>query len=150
MRLRSVAVKVDASAPTATHQRKRIVAVRGGLRLADRPELCAAKAFWMAALAPHRPERPLRGPLSLSIVFAWPYRRSEPLRNRRLGPIPHTSRPDLSNLVKTIEDRLVECGYMRDDAEVAQLLSSKRWALEGYVEIRIAEMESPHRRGENG
>ena len=39
----------------------------------------------------------------------------------------HVSKPDVSNLVKLVEDVLTDCGAWADDSQVDELHSSKRW-----------------------
>ena len=88
--------------------------------IANTPNLNEAIAQWDRILAPHAPSSPLRGAVRLSCVFTFPWRETEPGKNRVPEGILHTSRPDLSNLIKTMEDRLQELGYVEDDARIAQ------------------------------
>lgn len=144
--LRAISFEVkNVVVPTANHQRKKIVTVNGFSKLADKPELVKAKDFWTQHMLPHRPSCPLEGPLAVIVTIIWPYRKSEPKKNRT-GLIPHTSTPDLSNMMKTIEDRLKECGFIRDDAEIAYSRSSKWWGEIGSFEICISEVESQRRK----
>ena len=137
--------------PTANHQRKKIVHVRikgGGTvaKLADKDELVKARDFWTQHLAPHRPARPLTGPLQLCVTIAWPYRKGEPKKNRIAGGLWHTTKPDLSNVVKTLEDRLTEEGFIADDAQVSILIPRKIWDETGWFSVRIQELASPARK----
>lgn len=43
-------------------------------------------------------------------------------------------------------DRLKECGFIRDDAEIAYSGSSKWWGEIGSFEICISEIQSPRRK----
>lgn len=125
--------------PKTTHHAKRIVRCGGFSRLADSDALNAAKDFWRQLLIPFRPEAPLDGPVGMWMRLVWPYRASEPKRNRR-GLVPHTSKPDCSNVAKTVEDRLVELGFLRDDAQIVCLEVDKWWGPTGEVRIRIGEV----------
>lgn len=113
--------------PTVSHHHKRIVRVGRFSRLADKPELVAAKATLDALLLPHQPAQPVAGPVALVLAFTWPWRASEPHKRRVLGRVPHTSRPDADNLAKTLTDRLVALRFLEDDAAVADLHVTKWW-----------------------
>jgi len=124
--------------PTTTHQSKKIVKAGKFTKLADTPELNAAKDFWRLMLMKDRPAEPISMPCFLLIQLYWPYRSSEPKKNRN-GLICHSSKPDCSNMAKTIEDRLVELGYIKDDALVSTLQVSKYWSEKGGFRIVIDE-----------
>jgi Holliday junction resolvase RusA-like endonuclease len=111
--------------PTANHQRKRIVRIGQSARLADKPELVAAKAMLDSVLLPHQPHAPVEGPVRLVLEFTWPWRKSEAKRTRALGRIPHTTRPDCSNTLKTFEDRLVALRFIEDDSRVVDVTVRK-------------------------
>lgn len=125
--VRSLRFFVACIPPTANHQRKRIVRVGKWTRLADTPELNAAKDMLDSLLLPHQPAQPIAGPVALSIHWQWPWRASESKKRRALGQVPHTSRPDLSNLAKTLEDRLVALRFLEDDNAVVDLRLTKAW-----------------------
>lgn len=132
--------------PTTTHQAKQIVTIRAGSRsfsrLADKPTLVAARAFWTALLAPHRPPAPLssRVPVSLTIEVCYPWPAS--YRGDRFGsPAWKTSRPDCSNLVKTIEDVLVTLGFFTNDAQVAELVVRKTHGHSCGLRLRIKTLK---------
>ena len=58
----------------------------------------------------------------------------------------HTSKPDCSNVVKTLEDRLAEEGFIANDAEVASLTVDKVWDTVGWFKVTIRELPSPTRK----
>jgi Holliday junction resolvase RusA-like endonuclease len=107
--------------PTANHQRKRIVRVGQFARLADKPELVAAKAMIDALLMAHRPPAAFRGHVSLTLEYTWPWRAADSNRRRALGRVRKNTKPDCSNLAKTTEDRLVALCFLEDDAQVSEL-----------------------------
>lgn len=123
--------------PKTNHQRKRIVRIGGFARLADKPELVAAKALLDAVLLPHQPLMPVFGPVRLELEVTWPWRSSEPKKRRLLGCAPHTSRPDASNILKTIEDRLVALRFIGDDANVCEVTVRKFWGDEPGIRVTI-------------
>jgi len=64
---------------------------------------------------------PLDGPLWLGLVFTLPKPASEP-KTRRTWP---QRKPDLSKLVRSTEDALVDAGLIVDDARIVTLHASK-------------------------
>jgi len=132
--------------PEATHHAKRIVRIGRGpkafSKLADKPELVEAKRAIDAALQPHRVSAPLDGPVHLTLEFTFPWRVSEPQRVRARGRIPRTTKPDCSNLAKTTEDRLVAMGFLRDDAQVVELLVRKWFGAEPGIRVVLESVEA--------
>ncbi len=123
--------------PKTTHHAKRIVRVGTFSRLADTPELVKAKATLDALLIPYQIAAPIAPPVVLSVVFTFPWRENEKKRDRLKGRIPHTSRPDCSNLVKTLEDRLQALRFITDDNGVAELRVQKWWGDDPGIEIML-------------
>lgn len=130
--------------PTANHQRKRIVKIGKFSRLADKPELVAAKEMIDNLLLPHQPLAPFGVPVSLIVSFTWPWLKSHSKRFKAQGLQFHTSKPDASNAIKTLEDRLVALRFIEDDRAVVDLRVRKFWGhTPGIrVEIRPAVYES--------
>lgn len=122
--------------PTTSHHHKRIVRRGKFSSLADKPELVAAKATLDALLIPFQ-RSTIAGPVTLSVVYTWPWLKGARKRDIAKGRIPHTSRPDCSNLIKTLEDRLVQLKFIADDNAVVELHVSKWWGNESGIEIEI-------------
>jgi Holliday junction resolvase RusA-like endonuclease len=98
----------------------------------------AAQDDLMSLLMPHRPPQPMQGPVECHIVIRWPWRASEPKRNRGGLPRPCDKRPDVDNLVKMLLDCMTRLAYWTDDGQVARLCISKEWG-DGpglYIEAR--------------
>ena len=138
--------------PRVNHQRKRIVRVGQWTRLADAPELVAAKAMLETLLLPHAPASPLEGPVVLQLEFTWPWLAGDSKRTKALGRVPHTSRPDCSNVAKTLEDRLVALRFLADDSQVVDL-RVRKWRGESpgigivvapYQPLMLDEVDEVH------
>jgi len=56
------------------------------------------------------------------------------------GVLSPTSRPDIDNLAKGVLDGLSGILW-KDDALVVRLVASKRFDLEEYVEVEVAEVQ---------
>ena len=52
---------------------------------------------------------------------------------------PVTKRPDLTNILKSIEDGLNGHAY-KDDSQIAEIVTRKRYAVEDFIEIAIYEL----------
>jgi Holliday junction resolvase RusA-like endonuclease len=59
---------------------------------------------------------------------------------RALGRVPHTSKPDCSNVLKTLEDRLVALRFIGDDANVVEVTVRKFWGDEPGIRISITPL----------
>lgn len=123
--------------PKTSHHAKKIVRMGGFSRMADKPELVEAKAMLDNLLQPFQPETPLTGAVTLTLTFTWPWLKGHSKRFRGFGPQPHTSRPDCSNLAKTIEDRLVKLLFLQDDNAVADLRVRKFWGDKPGIAVEI-------------
>lgn len=132
-----LAFRVTCVPPTTTHQAKRIVRVGKFARLADKPELVAAKAMLDGLLLPFQPPEPVTSAVRLTLVVEWPWRASEPKRTRAKGRARHTSKPDADNIAKAITDRLVALRFLEDDNAVAELIVQKWWSDTPGISIRI-------------
>jgi len=85
----------------------------------------------------------LAGPVHLKIVCVSARPKSFP-KKKNPGRIWKGTKPDLSNLVKAVEDALVKSGLLRDDALVVRLEAQDFYAAvdeQPCVEIEIGEME---------
>ena len=90
----------------------------------------------MALLLPYVPEQPLTGALKLNIRWVYPYRKSEPKKNRT-GLIPCTTKPDIDNLSKFLCDCLTRLGFWTDDSLVYSLSFEKYWGDDIGIFIEI-------------
>lgn len=139
-----ISFRIDCVPPTTTHHAKRIVRVGKFTRLADKPELVAAKGMLDALLEPHQPVMPICGAAVLTLDVTWPWLASHSKRTRARGRIPHTSRPDCDNVSKTITDRLVALRFLEDDNAVVDLRVRKWWGNAPGIEVTIAEFVASH------
>lgn len=129
--------------PKATSQGagKRIVIVRGKPMFFKNHKAQSAENDLTLLCAPHRPERPFVGPVSLHIDVVFPWRKNEPKRRLAMGRVPHTTRPDASNIVKMIEDVLTKLVFWDDDSQVADLRVTKAWGDRVGITVSIAPLD---------
>lgn len=138
-----IAFHVSCVPPKTSHHAKRIVKRGKFSSLADKPELVAAKATLDSLLLQHQPSAPIEGPIVLTLQFVWPWLASHSKRVRAGGRIPMTSRPDCSNVTKTLEDRLVALRFIEDDNAVVDLRVTKWWGYQPGIDVRIQPF-NPH------
>jgi Holliday junction resolvase RusA-like endonuclease len=129
--------------PTTNHHHKKIITIRtraGGEfhKLADRPELNQTKRLLEELLIPHQPPAPIVGAVVLAVEYTWPWLAAHSKKVRALGRIPHISKPDLTNVTKTLEDRLCELLFIEDDRKVVDLRVRKWWGENPGIDITIA------------
>jgi len=82
---------------------------------------------------------PFEGPLSLSVRFRMPIPKSSNKRvktSMAAGEIPPTTKPDTSNMVKSIEDAMNGVAFV-DDAQIVRLFASKIYAEVPGVDVRV-------------
>jgi len=78
---------------------------------------------------------PLSGPICMEIKFHMPRPKSHYRAGKRSymlkdnSPVYHTKTPDLSNLIKFVEDALQGVnGFYKDDSQIVELRASKRYS----------------------
>jgi Holliday junction resolvase RusA-like endonuclease len=71
-------------------------------------------------LADHIPDQPLTGAISLSIIYRFAYRKTEPKANLLNDWMPHSTRPDADNLCKLLLDTM-NGKFWEDDSQRAHL-----------------------------
>ncbi len=104
------------------------------------PKKVTDNAKTLAALcAEYRPESPMLGPIRLTLAFWYPWRKTEPLKNRK-APVAKDTKPDLDNLEKQITDVLERSGFFANDSQIAEKRSCKGWRDQGFVKVVIETM----------
>ena len=104
------------------------------------PKKVMQNAGALAALcAEYRPESPMLGPIRLWLAFRYPWRKSEPKKNRH-GIKAKDTKPDLDNLEKQLVDVLERSGFIVNDSQIAEKRSVKSWGEQGFVSVIIETM----------
>lgn len=126
--------------PTATAQQKKHYYNKNLGRVATyKPKnVVSAENLLMTALYVHKPASPLGGALSVSIVFYFPFKKTEKKRVIKAGlPVPKVTKPDLDNMAKNVLDAMTKLGYWDDDALICNLNLRKYYAPQGKIAISI-------------
>lgn len=137
-----ITFKMHCIPPKATHQASlRIMKRKDGTQFVGKfakSKGKVAQSDLMTLLAPHVPERPIESPVAVSVVWEYPYRKSEKKRN--IGKIiPCDTRPDCDNLSKMLFDCMTRLGFWNDDSQIYDLRFKKVWGMQPGIEIKIEE-----------
>ena len=133
--------------PKATHQGSSMIMKRkDGSSFVGRPGNspgAKAKKSLVQLLMAHAPEKPLEGPLRVSILVVWPWRKSEPKYRKALRAAPHFVKPDLDNYAKLLLDALADAAFFATgDQQVSHLNLSKAWADQPGIHFTIEPDET--------
>ena len=120
--------------PTVTHQEKRIVIRKGKPQVYEDASLAEARAKYEAWLAKYAPEKPLKGPVSLHVVWMFP------IKGNHTDGEPKITKPDTDNLIKLFKDCMTRTGWWDDDSLVASEITEKFWAARPGIYVRIEEI----------
>lgn len=101
-----------------------------------------SKGELFCLLKDHIPEKPFTGPVELTIDWCYAWRTSEPKKNRKLGYRYCTTKPDVDNICKQLNDCMTRLGYWTDDAIVSKLIFTKVWCDEPCIKIKIKDLEN--------
>jgi Holliday junction resolvase RusA-like endonuclease len=83
----------------------------------------------------------LCGPLELDIVFYMPISKTSLKRAEQMKGTPHIYTPDLSNLIKFVEDIATNIIY-KDDCLIASIIAKKMYDLDSRTEFTITEIKN--------
>ena len=95
----------------------------------------------MSLLREHVPETASDCPVSVCIVWAYPWRKSETKKRKARGWQPCDTRPDCDNLCKLLLDCMTRLGFWNDDSQVYDLHFVKKWCDTPGIGIEITEHE---------
>lgn len=134
--MNTIIMMLDIDPPTITAQQKGVRVVHGRPFFYEKHEVTQARRTIEWAMKKYVPDEPIQGPVILSVALGIPTK-----DKKRLKKEWKDTRPDLDNMLKLLLDCLTEMKFFRDDAQVVQLHSQKKWSAEGYMHIKITEIE---------
>ena len=117
--------------PTITHQEKKVHVVNGKPVFYEPNDLKQARQKLTSYLVPNA-KQTYTGKLRLTVV--WHFRGNE----RNHGQ-PRTTKPDLDNLMKLLQDCMTACKFWIDDAQIVGLMTEKYWSVDPGIYIRIED-----------
>lgn len=119
--------------PTATSQQKGFNRRTGTFYKKDKVE--SARRQFMFKMVKSRPQQPSDKPIALTICLYFNVKAP-----KRLWGTYKTTRPDCDNYAKELIDAMTDCGFWKDDAQIADLRIVKRYAEKGSIYIRVEDL----------
>jgi len=121
--------------PKSVQSGARIGVVNGRRIMFNNKDKKAYMDSIVALCAQYRPPAPFTGPVLLSVRFAL--KRPMKLMRKKdpVTPVWSVSKPDLTNLVKSLEDAMTQCGFWHDDSQICRHETEK---------CHTAKGEAPH------
>lgn len=129
---------IDCVPPKTTHQSAlRIFKTKTGRQFVGRDNkgLKVAKELQLL-LSPYRPPEPISDPVALTIAWHYPYRKSEPKKNRDRS-IPCATRPDSDNILKGLIDAMCRVGFFKDDSIIYKLFFEKYFSEKSGIGVKV-------------
>lgn len=83
----------------------------------------------------HAPKNPTEKPVRLSVWLCFD------VKDRTLWGKYKTTRPDADNYIKEIKDAMTDCGFWKDDSQVARLEITKTYAEKGAIAVTVEDLE---------
>ena len=132
--------------PKATHQGSAMIMKRkDGTSFVGKAHNSAgakAKRNLLNLLCWEAPPKPFDCAVAVDVDVVFPWRKSEPKKNRALGSMPHVTKPDLDNYAKLLLDALCEANYITRDQLIHKLVMTKSWGDNVGITIRICDGET--------
>ena len=129
--------------PKATHQGSAMIMKRkDGSSFVGKAHNSAgarAKRNLLNLLCWERPKQPFDCAVEVEVIIVFPWRKSESKKNRALGSMPMTTKPDLDNYAKLLLDAMCEANYLTRDQLIYKLTMSKSWGDDVGITIRICD-----------
>ena len=108
--------------PRTTAQQAKIAVQDGKPRRYMPEKLKDVKALYLAYLSKFAPAEPMKGPLYLRVDWFFNTKTKEQDNTWKV------TAPDTDNLNKLFKDCMTECGFWKDDAQVAYEIITKQWS----------------------
>lgn len=137
---------LDIIPPTITAQQKgqRVVVPKHGKPFVHhfvKKEVEAAQKQFSRALFPFLPKQPMLGPLRIVEEWRWPWRESEPKRNRAMGWKWKDVAPDFENISKALVDEMGKLGFFKNDGQICDGRVLKKWSDIPGIRITLEKLD---------
>ena len=73
-------------------------------------------------------------PLKLSVTFFYA------IKQKKKWGLPKTTKPDLDNLLKNLQDYMTKLGYYADDSQISCLVVKKFFSEKNLIQVEIEEV----------
>lgn len=129
---------IDCVPPRSTHQSAlRIHRLKNGKQFVGRSSKgLKTDKMLQCLLYPFKPARPYQDAVEIRIKWVYPYRKSEPKKNRH-APIPCITRPDADNILKGLIDAMTKVGFWKDDSLIFRISFEKYFSCSSGIGVTI-------------
>lgn len=124
---------MEMTPPTATHQQQGHTVDRHGIHHFYKRNNGEAEARLTTHLIKHIPENPYNCPVKVTVKWYFP------LKAKHKDGEPHTNKPDVDNLCKSLFDIMTKLRFRNDDKQIFSCIIEKFWAERTGIYIRIEE-----------
>ena len=100
-------------------------------------KISAARTEFILRMKKHAPKVPTEKPVRLIVFLCFD------IQDRKLWGKYKTRRPDADGYLKEFLDAMTDCGFWKDDAQVADLRVVKTYAEKGSITVTVEELEDP-------
>lgn len=115
---------IKGSPSTRTAQQKGVRVVRGMPIFFEKEKVKLAKDILKSGLICHIPDEPYEGPLCVRLMWLFDKKTMTKAEDNTFK----ISSPDVDNLAKGCLDCITDCGYWKDDNQIAKLDLIKGWS----------------------
>ncbi len=141
-----LSIFIEMIPPKTTSQQKGVRVMGGKAHFFEKKKVTEGLALVTEELRKHVPPERLTGPIQITIQFVYPWRGSD-LQGKRKADLAkligwdwHTERPDMSNVVKGVIDRMTQLGYWKDDGQICDERYIKKRGERPSVSIFIRQL----------
>ena len=100
-------------------------------------KISAARTEFIYKLKKHAPKVPTDKPVRLIVFLCFD------IQDRKLWGKYKTRRPDVDGYLKEFMDAMTDCGFWKDDAQVADLRVVKTYGEKGSIVVTVEDLEEP-------
>ena len=124
--------RIDGQPPRVTAQEKGVTIGRNRKPIFyDKPEVRAAKTWYLYNLYQHKPEEPIEGAVYLKTEWTFLTHQT------KMDGQYKTTKPDTENLLKMFKDCMTKTGFWIDDAQVVYEVTVKKWGKRPGIEVSV-------------
>lgn len=141
-----LSIFIEMVPPKTTSQQKGVRVMGGKAHFFEKKKVTEGLALITEELRNYRPAQPFTGPVQITVQFVYPWRGSDTSSKAKslLAQLIkwdwHTERPDMSNVVKGVIDRMTQLGYWKDDGQICDERYLKKRGERPSVSIFIREL----------
>ena len=130
--------------PKTTAQQKGVMVRAGRAMFFTKKNVNAEKSRLMTTCLLHQPTSPMQGPLTVKLVFTWPFTIAEARKHRSMKDSPcftlqKTTRPDVDNCAKALLDVMTQACFWADDSQISTLILCKQSGWMAGISVEVSE-----------